>query len=89
MKKLIYLIALVLFFSCEKPEKPEPIIERTCWECRFQFISQISEKVYRYCDKTEIGLTDNGQISETEIRQFEQSRNITGVLRVKCTLYKE
>jgi len=53
------------------------------------FISQISEKVYRYCNKTDIGLPGTGEITKEEIDQFEKSRNITGVLRVECTSYKE
>ena len=89
MRKLICLIVLVFLFSCEKSQEPDPVIERTCWTCRFEFISQISEKVYNYCDRLDIGLPEKGQITETEIRQFEQNRNIVGVLRVRCTSYKE
>lgn len=87
MKKFIFL--LFLFVACEKADEPTPVIERTCWTCRFMFISQISEKVYNYCTKTDIGLAGTGEITKEEIDQFEKSRNITGVLRVECTSYKE
>ena len=89
MKKLLIVSLFVILLSCEKDVPPIPVIEKTCWECRFMFISQISEKVYRYCDRTEIGLLGTGEITKEEIDQFEKSRNITGVLRVECTSYKE
>lgn len=87
MKKLIFF--LFLFVACEKADEPAPVIERTCWECRYMFISQISEKMYRYCTKTDIGLAGTGEITKEEIDQFEKSHSITGVLRVECTSYKE
>jgi hypothetical protein len=88
MKKLLIASLFVILLSCEK-DIPAPIIDRTCWECRFMFISQISEKVYRYCNRTDIGLTGTGEITKEEIDQFEKSREITGVLRVECTSFKE
>jgi hypothetical protein len=89
MKKLLIASLFVILLSCEKDVPLAPVIDRTCWECRFMFISQISEKVYRYCNRTDIGLTGTGEITKEEIDQFEKSRNITGVLRVNCTSFKE
>ena len=63
MKKLLFVIGLVLLFSCEK--QPEE-----CWQCNKEIFNDIgySSSVTIICDKT-----------EDEIREFEeqQSREIT------------
>ena len=88
MKKLLIALLFVFLLSCEKDTEPV-VIERTCWTCKFMFIGQISEKVYSYCNRTDIGLSETGEITKEEIDQFEKSHSITGVLRVECTSYKE
>jgi hypothetical protein len=88
MRKLLIASLFVFLLSCEKDTEPI-VIERTCWTCKFMFISQISEKIYAYCNKSDIGLPGTGEITKEEIDWFEKSRGITGVLRVECTSYKE
>ena len=88
MKKLLIALLFVFLLSCENDTEPV-VIERTCWTCKFMFIGQISEKVYSYCNKSDIGLPGNGEITKEEIDWFEKTRAVPGVSKVECVSFKE
>ena len=75
MKKLLFVIALVALFSCEK----EPIY---CWQCNKEIFTDrtYSSHVTMTCDKT-----------ESEIRDFEKSgtRDLNGAsIVITCKRYE-
>jgi hypothetical protein len=86
MKTLLFVL-LIVFASCEK-DNPEETIQRTCWECKYIYSVAVPMQVRNFCDGTDIGLT-SGEITETQINQYEATNYIQGVLTVRCTAFKE
>ena len=85
MKKIIFI--LLILASCEK-NIPDGPIQRICWECKYCYSGQIPQQIRNYCDGTDIGL-QNGNITETQIRQFETTHYIQGILTIECKSYNE
>ena len=87
MKKLIFLFLILL--SCEKDEPQQESYDRTCWECRTLYTGAIPPDVRTYCDKTDIGLSKNGEITESEIRLYEAQHTQNNWMQTKCRMKTE
>lgn len=87
MKTLLFIL-LIVFASCEKDKTQDPQIPRTCWRCDYRYLVAIPQQTRTFCDGTDIGLA-NGDITEAQIRQFEQAHYIKDVLVVECKSFKE
>lgn len=81
MKKLIPFL-FVLLISCEKDNKEQPFVP-VCYECQ-TFVTGIPPQINNFCDRSSMGFTPAGLITEQDVSQYEAQHSQVGLMTTKC-----